>query len=383
MSPEPTSGHFHDPWHYPRPQLAQSYLWGFDPGPAEALTLFAERGSGKTSFLKYDLAPAAVAAGLQPVLIDFESNRIDPGPVIADAFEAAARALRRADYKPNVLGSIGEKAARLPTRVTSHPMDSDILSRIGFWGAQMVSCSRNPIVLIMDEVQALAAGPSTSHVAWALRAVLQRFGRLDVRPIFTCSSREGLGNVFNRTSAAFFQYGSIWDLPPLDDGFVPFLAERLHDSARDTNLKKLLSAYEALGQRPGPIRRLVETMSRERSADVDKFLQRQVGLERGIASSTVALDRLKPLERAILKYVAAAGVVYTAEAKRYFADHLGVGVVNPKSIRTAVDRLRREGLLSWVSRGRYRVENPDMAGILASAASANAGRPDRNPTSPP
>jgi hypothetical protein len=169
----------------------------------------------------------------------------------------------------------------------------------------------------------------------------------------------------------------------VDDGFVPFLAKRLQASAGNVDPKKLLSAYEALGQRPGPFRRLIETMSRERSADVDKFLQRQVGLERGIASSAVALDRLKPLERAILKHVAAAGVVYTAEAKRYFADHLGVGVVNPKSIRTAVDRLRREGLLTWVSRGRYRVERPDVAEILASAASANSGRPDRNPTSLP
>jgi hypothetical protein len=238
----------------------------------------------------------------------------------------------------------------------------------------MVSYSRNPIVLLVDEVQALAADPHSCDVACALRAMLQRHGRLDVRPIFTCSSREGLLRVFNRGSEAFFHYGSISDLPPLDEGFVSFLTERLHASAGiNAATKKLLSAHQALGHRPGPFRRMVETMAEAQSTDVDKFLQHRIGLEQGVASSKASLDNLRPLEQAILKHIASLGSVYTAEAKRYFAEQLGVNVVNSKSIRDAVHRLRREGLLGWVSRGRYRIEDPDIAEMLANRASAKAG----------
>ncbi len=88
-----------DPWHYPRPELANTFLRRFDPGPAEALTLFAQRRSGKTAFLKNDLAAAALATKLQPVYIDLWAHMDDPSLAIADGFEAAARTLQDPKYK--------------------------------------------------------------------------------------------------------------------------------------------------------------------------------------------------------------------------------------------------------------------------------------------
>src|ERR1700730_7277822 len=67
-----------DPWHYPRSELARTFLRRFDPGPAEALTLFAQRRSGKTAFLKNDLATIGIEAKLQPVYIDLWAHLDDP-----------------------------------------------------------------------------------------------------------------------------------------------------------------------------------------------------------------------------------------------------------------------------------------------------------------
>jgi hypothetical protein len=52
-----------DPWHFPRPELAQSYLRGFDLGLTSARGLFARRRMGKSEFLKHDLLPAAMHDG--------------------------------------------------------------------------------------------------------------------------------------------------------------------------------------------------------------------------------------------------------------------------------------------------------------------------------
>ena len=48
-----------DPWHYPRPKLAEKYLKVFDIGLIAAQGLFAKRRMGKSEFLEKDLLPAA------------------------------------------------------------------------------------------------------------------------------------------------------------------------------------------------------------------------------------------------------------------------------------------------------------------------------------
>jgi hypothetical protein len=52
-----------DPWHYPRPKLAEKYLKVFDIGLIAAQGLFAKRRMGKSEFLEKDLLPAARGHG--------------------------------------------------------------------------------------------------------------------------------------------------------------------------------------------------------------------------------------------------------------------------------------------------------------------------------
>jgi hypothetical protein len=65
-------------WYYPRPELASSYLEEFSRRGARALTVFAERGLGKTAFLHRDLTPQAVLRNRLPVYVDVWAVRTDP-----------------------------------------------------------------------------------------------------------------------------------------------------------------------------------------------------------------------------------------------------------------------------------------------------------------
>ncbi len=85
-------------------------------------------------------------------------------------------------------------------------------------------------------------------------AALQRHGRLQLRPVLTGSSRDGLSRLFNDFSAAFFRYGSIMDFPAPDNDIAKFFSDRLRFSAGvHVEPVKLLAAFHALNSRLGPI----------------------------------------------------------------------------------------------------------------------------------
>lgn len=80
-----------DPWHFPRPDLAQAYLQGFDLGLTSARGLFARRRMGKSEFLKHDLLPAALRAGYQAAYTNLWDDNEHPGQALATAIVQAVQ----------------------------------------------------------------------------------------------------------------------------------------------------------------------------------------------------------------------------------------------------------------------------------------------------
>jgi len=76
-----------DPWHFPRPDLAQSYLRSFDLGLTSARGLFARRRMGKSEFLKHDLLPAAMHDGYLAAYTNLWDSTDHPGQAVATARE--------------------------------------------------------------------------------------------------------------------------------------------------------------------------------------------------------------------------------------------------------------------------------------------------------
>src|ERR1700677_3859518 len=74
-----------DPWHFPRPELAEAYLRAFELKLSSARGLFARRRMGKTEFLRRDLLPAAGAAGYLIAYTNLWDNRCAPDVALVAA----------------------------------------------------------------------------------------------------------------------------------------------------------------------------------------------------------------------------------------------------------------------------------------------------------
>src|ERR1700733_5251088 len=80
-----------DPWHFPRPDLAQSYLRSFDLGLTSARGLLARRRMGKSEFLKHDLLPAAMHDGYLAAYTNLWDSTDHPGQALATAILLATQ----------------------------------------------------------------------------------------------------------------------------------------------------------------------------------------------------------------------------------------------------------------------------------------------------
>ena len=78
-----------DAWHFPRRDFAARVLALLTAGPAQALTLFGARRTGKTEFLLKDLAVAAEARGHRVIYASFWQASLSPAAVLLHALETA------------------------------------------------------------------------------------------------------------------------------------------------------------------------------------------------------------------------------------------------------------------------------------------------------
>ena len=79
------------PWHFNRPQLAETYIETLKTGP-QTIALFAERRKGKTDFLTFDMTPAAVEKGYRCVYVNFWEDKSNPAVCVINGIERSLRA---------------------------------------------------------------------------------------------------------------------------------------------------------------------------------------------------------------------------------------------------------------------------------------------------
>src|SRR3954452_24232810 len=77
-------------WHWPRRELAEHYMRMFQVVGAHSMVLFAPRGKGKTQFMTRDVQPAAEAAGMFPVYVNFWDDNSNPANSMRYAMLRAA-----------------------------------------------------------------------------------------------------------------------------------------------------------------------------------------------------------------------------------------------------------------------------------------------------
>jgi hypothetical protein len=353
-----------------RPRLAKAYLEMLAAQPGRPLAMFAPRRVGKTHFLDHDLAPLARAAGWLPVYADLWLQRSDPLGAINHALEEslddvtvpADRAGRLARTRVKRVAALGA-AIDLGDEPSRRALPSAPELRLDALVSRLAQAARRPVLLMLDEVQALGDVADGDRIVAALRAV-QHKRRDGVRAVFTGSSQEGLARMVSIVGAPMYQFAQLMDFPPLGDEFLEALADhfgKVH-RGRKPLLDDLRRVFAHIGHKPALMRDLVKGMSAEGITDVDAGVGRLLADERQVAGWLGVLQGQELFERALLLMLAQGAPPYAQDTLSALQGQLGERPTVAK-VRASMDRLRRAGLVRKGARG-VSIDDPLFAEYL-------------------
>lgn len=364
-----------DPWHFPRPDLAQAYLQGFDLGLTSARGLFARRRMGKSEFLKHDLLPAALRAGYLAAYVNLWDDTDHPGQALATAILLATQ--------PKGLGKFWEDlntpirklkgGGKLPLGIEAS-LELDLADKEKAAvpaiqaALQAADKARTRLLLVIDEAQVLAA-PQHKAVAHSLRAGLD-IRKPGIKVLFAGSSEAALREMFSRAAAPFYNWAPLEPFPLLGREFVEAMVIQLAAVARQPlKLDDALAAFAALKETPEFFRWYIERYlmyQQQGSEQALKYTQARVHDDSSYARVWKELSRA---DRAVL-LLAARGVqdLYGTQALRQLQELLDSADVTASAPRTSIRRLTgaRLQLMARVDHGAYRFEDPEFQTWVAA-----------------
>jgi hypothetical protein len=364
-----------DPWHFPRPELAQAYLGSFDLGLTSARGLFARRRMGKSEFLKHDLLPAAQRAGYLAAYTNLWDATEHPGQALATAILQASR--------PKGLGRFWEDlntpirnlkgGGKLPLGVEAS-IELDLAAKEKAAvpaiqaALQAADKAKKRLLLLIDEAQVLAA-PEHKSVAHSLRAGLD-IRKASIKVLFAGSSEAALREMFSRAAAPFYNWAPLEPFPLLGRQFVVAMVKQLADVAKHPlSLDDALRAFGALKETPEFFRWYIERYlmyPHEGPAQALKYTQARVNDETSYTKSWKELSRT---DRAVL-LLAARGVqdLYGSQALKQLRDLLDDRTLTTSAPRTSIRRLTstKLQLLARIDHGAYRFEDAEFENWVAA-----------------
>lgn len=367
-------------WHYPRADLAKSYLETLQAGLISSAVLFAPRRKGKTEFLLEDLLPAAESAGYRTVYCSMWQNRSDPLAALLTSLTNAA--------KPKTFGEKLQERIFRPLKKTSLEFDAgpiDKLTAEAEFNARntsnqaalqslpdavdaVVAASKGKVMIAFDEIQHLAK-PQFQELVAALRTTLD-VRKKSVKSVFTGSSRNRLQLMFSQIKAPLFQFSQTTDFPDLDERFVDFIMNAFTQATgRTVAIVEANAAFAALSHTPGLFHDAVERLMKIGGSNILAVAQ-QVLLESRDASGYVQrLMEMRPLDREVMRAVTERIPLYTDETRRRLAMAVGIEgePLTTRQVQIAVDRLVTEQIIYQAGRGVYEIEDEQLAAWLRAS----------------
>ncbi len=369
-----------DPWHYPRTELARRAFTLIEKRLANALVLFGPRRIGKTEFLIRDLGPLAEKAGHRVVYASFWQSPLAPAATLLAALDHGLRDRGLAGQLERLAQGLGSKikiGAKLPG-VAEAGAEIDLAGLKGAPPADLMllmdqllgrlARKTKPTVLMLDEVQELAAQAANRPLVAALRTSLDK-RRDGLAAVFTGSNRDALAAMFSDRQAPFFHFATAIDLEPLGPPFVDHLLAAFR---RATGVRldrgQALAAFEELNRNPFFFRKLLELLLPEVERDIPTALKR---LRAGLAAN-LGYDRLwlslGPLQRALAYTLARGAEAPFAESNRAEIGRLaGTEPPTIAQTQTALRRLVRLGIVTRLDGNTaYVFDDPELARWIAS-----------------
>lgn len=358
-----------DPWHFPRPDLAQAYLRGFDLGLTSARGLFARRRMGKSEFLKHDFLPAALQAGYLAAYTNLWEDTEHPGQALANAILLAAQPTGLGKFWENLHAPIRKLkgGGKLPLGIEAS-LELDLAEKEKSAvpaiqaALQLADKTNKRLILVIDEAQVLAA-PEHKAVAHSLRAGLD-IRKSSIKVLFAGSSEAALRDMFSRSAAPFYNWAPLEPFPLLGREFVKAMVTQLSQVARQPlGLDDALNAFTALKETPEFFRWYLERYlmyQQQGPAQALQTTQARVHDDTGYVKAWKELNRT---DRAVLLLVA-AGVqdLYGTQALKKMQDLLDAPEITVNAPRTSIRRLTgpKLQLMARVDHGAYRFEDQEF-----------------------
>jgi hypothetical protein len=364
-----------DPWHFPRPELAQSYLQGFDLGLTSARGLFARRRMGKSEFLKHDLLPAALRAGYLAAYTNLWDDTDHPGQALASAIALA--------IQPKGLGRFWQElntpirklkgGARLPLGVEGS-LELDLAEKEKAAvpaiqaALQAADKAKKRLLLVIDEAQVLAA-PEHRGVAHSLRAGLD-IRKPAIKVLFAGSSEAALREMFSRAAAPFYNWAPLEPFPMLGREFVEAMVRQLASVARHPMpLADALKAFTQLKETPEFFRWYIERYLMYQQQGCEQALEYTQARVHDDNSYAKVWKELGRPDRAVL-LLASRGVqdLYSTQALTLLQELLAAPDLTASTPRTSIRRLTgpKLQLMARVDHGAYRFEDPEFQAWVAA-----------------
>ena len=344
-----------DPWHFPRTELAKQILGMFETGLASSLTFFAPRRMGKTEFLRKDITPLAEQLGWRVFYFSFlDAGLHSEGQFVKalDEFSKQNGLMGKATHWIKNIGSLSTEVAGVKAEVTllQGQVNSSILSSITKLAQQ-----GKPILLLLDEIQALASSKYKTTIA-SLRTALDMH-KETIKVVFTGSSREGLRQMFSVSSAPFFHYGQNLPFPNLTKAFTDHLADVFNQTTgRSLNKEILWHAFLDMKQSPQLARSLVERLALNPMLAIDFAKEQLIADTMGHRDFSGLWGEFKLLEQLILKAIAESQVeLYSSQFRQHLADSIGVDNIAVSSIQSALRSLSKKQIIFKPENGTYEI----------------------------
>lgn len=365
---------------FKRPRLAGSIadtLTGDAPFGAEpTLCLAAPRRTGKSTFLRSDLAPELENRHIEVVYVDLWSNRdADPGQLIAEAIKAA---LRKAEGIPVKaarsigLSKIGVGSVSVDIERIGQPQGTTLADAL----EALLDRTRKRIALLIDEAQHAIVSEAGMNAMFALKAARDRLNTAEdakdgpnLMLVLTGSHRDKLSRlVLGRDQPL---YGAnVQNFPLLGrdytDAYTEWLNKRLADSNR-FDPDDVFAAFGLVGQRPEILTQILKDLA----LDVGDAAELKTALSNGAETLRRRLweeyesawSSLTPLQRAVVERLGTEetqAAPFSAASLRAYSQAVGEAVEAP-AVQAAIEALRQKNLVWRSARGQYALEDQGIS----------------------
>jgi hypothetical protein len=358
-----------DPWHYPRPELAQKYLQVFDIGLVSARGLFAKRRMGKSEFLEQDLVPAAQALGYLTVCLNMWDARANPTPALVAALGSAMQPKGFSKLAKTLNTPLKKvKASAKVTGLAEGSLEAELTDNAAVFGPRLSELLRGfdkpgkRMLLVLDEAQVLA-DPKHTELAHSLRAALDS-RKQNIKVVFAGSSEPTLRRMFGRSTEPFYNWAPLEPFELLGPEFVEAMIAKVKNLSKYPMTKNDgLIAYAALKNTPEFFRRYLERYLSYAELGPQAALEYTQAHVFSDANFLAVWEKLRPADKEVLKLLASGATDLYSESAR---KQLGAVLGKPKPVdistpQNSLRRLQDEELVLKLDYGTYQLQDDAFA----------------------